>query len=49
VTPADTEAVGTAAEIAVAVEHGKTVLYAPPADEKALRDLLSQYAGISQS
>lgn len=49
VTPADTEAVGTAAEIAVAVEHGKTVLYAPPADETALRNLLSQYAEISQS
>jgi len=48
-TPPDTVAVGTAAEIEVAKEHNIPLIDAPPGDEDALRALLTQLATIRTS
>jgi len=48
-TPPDTVAVGTAAEIAVAKEHNVPLIDAPPGDENALRALLAQLAAVRVS
>jgi hypothetical protein len=48
-TPPDTVAVGTAAEIKVAEEYNVPLIDAPPGDEDALRALLAQLATIRTS
>lgn len=48
-TPPNTVAVGTAAEIEVAKEHNIPLIDAPPGDENALRALLAQLATIRTS
>lgn len=46
VTPENVEAVGTAAEIAVAEQYGKPVIYAPPGAKEELRNVVSQLEKI---
>lgn len=45
-TPPDTEAVGTAAEIEVALSHGKPVVYAPPGGAAQLKSVMAKLATI---
>jgi hypothetical protein len=41
-TPPGVEAKGTEAEIRVGQKHGKTIIYAPPAGEQQLYEMLSE-------